>query len=73
MIHDHARGVPRLTNQLCDFAMVYAFSKGSAEVDRITVQQVLRDGVFFAGIEPAALTGEDETVRVPMFRAGREG
>ncbi|PLL10760.1 ATPase [Tabrizicola sp. TH137] len=73
MIHDHARGVPRLTNQLCDFAMVYAFSKGSPEVDRVTVSQVLRDGVFFAGIEPAAISAEEETVRVPMFRAGRDG
>lgn len=73
MIHDQARGVPRLTNQLCDFAMVYAFSKGSPEVDRVTVQQVLRDGVFFAGIEPAALSSEEDTARVPVFRAGREG
>ena len=73
MIHDQARGVPRLTNQLCDFSMVYAFSKGSPEVDRVTVQQVLRDGVFFSGIEQAAISGEEETARVPMFRAGREG
>ena len=71
-IHDQARGVPRLTNQLCDFAMVYAFSKGSPEVDRMTVQQVLRDGVFFSGIEPGALSADEEPVRVPMFRAGRE-
>ena len=73
MIHDQARGVPRLTNQLCDFSMVYAFSKGSPEVDRVTVQQVLRDGVFFSGIEQAAISSEEEAVRVPMFRAGREG
>lgn len=72
MIHDQARGVPRLTNQLCDFAMVYAFSKGSPEVDRVTVSQVLRDGVFFSGIEPAAIS-EEGAARVPMFRAGREG
>lgn len=73
LIHEQARGVPRLTNQLCDFAMVYAFSKGSPEIDRVTVQQVLHDGVFFAGIEPAQLGDEDKT-RVPMFRAaGRDG
>jgi len=70
LIHEHARGVPRLTNQLCDFAMVYAFSKGSPEVDRVTVQQVLRDGVFFAGIEPSGIASEEEAVRVPVFRAG---
>lgn len=72
MIHDQARGIPRLTNQLCDFAMVYAFSKGSPDVDRLTVQQVLRDGVFFAGIETSTLSTEEDAVRVPMFRAGRE-
>ena len=73
LIYDHARGVPRLTNQLCDFAMVYAFSKGNPEVDRLTVQQVIRDGVFFSGIEPSALTVDEDAARVPMFRPRHEG
>lgn len=73
LIFDHARGVPRLTNQLCDFAMVYAFSKGNPEVDRLTVQQVIRDGVFFSGIEPSALTVDEDAVRVPMFRPRQDG
>lgn len=42
-------GVPRLVNQLCDLAMVYAYTKGQHRVSRLTVQQVLDDGVFFAG------------------------
>jgi type II secretory pathway predicted ATPase ExeA len=42
-------GVPRLVNQLCDLAMVYAFSKQHKFVLLKTVRQVLNDGVFFAG------------------------
>jgi general secretion pathway protein A len=49
LIHEATGGVPRLVNQLCDFAMVYAFTKNVSRVMRLTVQQVLDDGVFFAG------------------------
>ena len=73
MIHERTHGIPRLVNQLCDFAMVYAFSKGNPEVDRLTVQQVIRDGVFFSGIEPSALTVDEDAARVPMFRPRHEG
>ena len=48
-IHDATRGVPRLVNQLCDLALVYTFTKDQHRVQRLTVQQVLDDGVFFAG------------------------
>jgi len=41
-------GVPRLVNQICDLAMVYAFTKGKQVVTLATVQQVLDDGVFFS-------------------------
>jgi type II secretory pathway predicted ATPase ExeA len=40
-------GVPRLINQLCDLALVYAFTKGNKTVTKLTVQQVLDDGAFF--------------------------
>ncbi|MDO9640859.1 MAG: AAA family ATPase [Pseudotabrizicola sp.] len=49
LVHDASGGVPRLVNQLCDFAMVYAYTKNTLKVTRLTVQQVLDDGVFFAG------------------------
>jgi len=42
-------GVPRLVNQLCDLALTYAYSAGLGRVRQATVQQVLDDGVFFAG------------------------
>lgn len=48
LVHENTRGVPRLVNQLCDLSMVYAFTKGQKRVPRVTVQQVLDDGVFFA-------------------------
>ena len=48
-VHLATGGVPRLVNQLCDLAMVYAFSKGQKRVLTRTVQQVLKDGVFFGG------------------------
>ncbi len=49
MVFQATRGVPRLVNQLCDLAMVYAYTKGHRQVPRLTVQQVLDDGVFFGG------------------------
>lgn len=42
-------GVPRLINQLCDFAMLYAFEAGNSHVTAETVKDVLNDGIFFAG------------------------
>lgn len=56
LIYEVTAGVPRLVNQLADLAMVYAFSKGQKRVLRLTVQQVLDDGVFFAARLPPAAT-----------------
>jgi len=55
MVHEHTGGVPRLVNQLCDLAMVYAYTKNQDRVVRLTVQQVLEDGVFFSDRGPASL------------------
>lgn len=49
LIHQATGGVPRLVNQLCDLAMVYAYTDDRDHVSRATVRQVLDDGVFFAG------------------------
>ena len=43
------RGVPRLINQLCDFAMLYAWSAEARRVTDEVVRDVLADGVFFGG------------------------
>ena len=42
-------GIPRLVNQICDFAMVYAATGDERLVLSSTVDQVVADGVFFAG------------------------
>ena len=48
-VHEATGGVPRLVNQLCDLAMLYAFETDVPKVSRAVIQQVLDDGVFFGG------------------------
>jgi len=48
-------GVPRLVNQLCDLSMVYAFTLERQRVTLDVVEQVLDDGVFFAGGQESAV------------------
>jgi len=48
-VFDATSGVPRLINQLCDLAMLYAWSDNDAEVTEATVARVVEDGVFFGG------------------------
>lgn len=49
LIHRETGGVPRLVNQLCDFAMLYAWSSETKEVGVDLVKEVVADGMFFAG------------------------
>lgn len=49
LIHEQTGGVPRLVNQLCDFALVYGFTNDASRVTSDIVRQVLDDGVFFGG------------------------
>ena len=43
MIYNHTRGVPRLVNQLCDYALVYAFAEGRQVIDAELLAQVVGD------------------------------
>jgi general secretion pathway protein A len=43
LIHEQSRGVPRLINQICDTALVYAFGEQQESVGLSIVRQVLRD------------------------------
>ena len=43
LVHERTGGVPRLINQLCDYALVYAFGDSRREIDRETVAEVLKD------------------------------
>jgi type II secretory pathway predicted ATPase ExeA len=56
MIHKVTHGVPRLVNQLCDMALLYAWSMDHPHVDEHVVKSVLDDGVFFA----AQIAAEEE-------------
>lgn len=42
-VHLAARGVPRLVNQICDYALVYAFTDGRDAVDAGVIEQVVLD------------------------------
>lgn len=47
LIHAKTNGVPRLVNQLCDLAMVYASASNRRTISESSVQKVLDDGAFF--------------------------
>jgi type II secretory pathway predicted ATPase ExeA len=55
-IHKVTHGVPRLVNQLCDMALLYAWSMDHHRVDEQVIQSVMDDGVFFA----AQIAAEEE-------------
>jgi type II secretory pathway predicted ATPase ExeA len=42
-IYKRTNGIPRLLNQLCDFALVYAFAEGRKRIDAALVLQVVRE------------------------------
>jgi general secretion pathway protein A len=42
-IHGRTRGIPRLINQLCDLALVYAYAEHRASIDLSLLQDVLQD------------------------------
>lgn len=49
LIYKMTGGVPRLVNQLCDLALVYAFAEDRHRVTPGTLREIYADGVFFAG------------------------
>jgi general secretion pathway protein A len=42
-VHLGSRGIPRLVNQICDYALVYAFTDGLEKVDASVIEQVVMD------------------------------
>lgn len=53
-VHEVTRGVPRLINQFCDMALLYAWTRENRQVTRSILAQVLKDNIFFAAQLPAA-------------------
>ena len=60
-VHQVTRGVPRLINQFCDMALLYAWTRESPQVTRDILSQVLKDNIFFAAKikAPLFLTRQD--------------
>ena len=46
-IHDHAGGVPRMVNKLCDLALVYAVSAKEKRIELATIKEITQDGLIF--------------------------
>lgn len=42
-VHQATGGIPRLINQLCDYALVYVFGEGRYRVDERVIHQVVED------------------------------
>ncbi|MCB1352002.1 MAG: AAA family ATPase [Rhodobacteraceae bacterium] len=42
-VHRASRGIPRLVNQICDYALVYAYTDALATVDAAVIEQVVTD------------------------------
>jgi type II secretory pathway predicted ATPase ExeA len=52
-VHLATRGVPRLVNQICDYALVYAFTDGLDRVDAGVIEQVVSDRQMRSGLTAA--------------------
>lgn len=58
LVHHVTGGVPRLTNQICDLAMLYAYSADKLSVDPACVQHVLDEDLLL-GARPERQDGAD--------------
>jgi general secretion pathway protein A len=59
-VYARTNGIPRLLNQLCDLALVYAYAEGRSRIDADLVAQVVRERgaqVAIAGAVPAPPLG----------------
>lgn len=79
-IHLVSKGTPRLINQICDYALVYAYSYERREVDAAIIQQVIMDrkiyGVFSSstkGSTPFNTEEVDPPAATPIELHGRQG
>lgn len=62
-IHKETRGVPRLVNQLCEFALLFAWSDEIKTVTEQLMEDLINENVFFGATsakEPLTLYNEKE-------------
>jgi general secretion pathway protein A len=70
LAHESGRGIPRLINQLCDTALVYAYAEQRPGVDAGLMSDAIRDRVA-GGVFPGRLVGaapQASRVATPMAR-----
>ena len=58
-VHARSGGIPRLINQLCDFALVYAYADARRLIDAGVIDDVMRDRASYGAL--------------PVFQAERAG
>jgi len=61
-VHEHSRGIPRLTNVICDNALISGFASDTRPVGRELILEVCRD---FELAEPAAPVAQHAAARAP--------
>ena len=63
LIHEASKGVPRVINTLCHFALTYCFAEGRKTVSETLMQQILADhknyGLFGVGAGSSSATSEE--------------
>jgi len=67
LIHERSGGIPRLINQMCDMALVYAFAEQRQQVTPALVEKVLSDRTLGAAgnsLGAAAHDPETSSIRV---------
>ncbi len=69
VIHAACRGVPRLINQLCDYALVYGFAEEKPLIDEGIVREVLEDRREFGVFSDPDAAPASQT-RAPVAQAG---
>lgn len=63
VVHYYSRGIPRLINTLCDFALVYAFAGEQVKVDAKLILDVVRDKQK-GGIFPMRKEEDEEAAKI---------
>jgi general secretion pathway protein A len=72
VVHYYSRGIPRLINTLCDFALVYAFAEEQRRVEAPLVLDVVRDKQK-GGIFPMRKDEDEEAIKIREQINGRLG
>jgi type II secretory pathway predicted ATPase ExeA len=63
-VYARTKGIPRLINQLCDMALVYAFADRRRTIDATLVAQVIRDREIAKGASPAGAAAATRSLAI---------